>query len=56
MWLEILVVVGILVLGFLVTNWFTGRMYYKCSGCKTLNAKRREKCRMCGHSLVDNAE
>jgi hypothetical protein len=31
----------------LLTNAFTRRMYYKCSNCGSLNAKRRTHCRVC---------
>jgi hypothetical protein len=43
---------GILVLSALFTNWFTGKMYYRCGQCKNLNAKRRTHCRICGNQLV----
>ena len=34
-----------------LTNWFTRKMYNRCSQCGTLNAKRRSQCRACGHEL-----
>jgi hypothetical protein len=27
-------------------------MYYQCSQCRALNAKRRSHCRMCGNELT----
>ena len=45
------VAVGILGGSFLLTNLFVGKMYYRCRQCRTLNAKRRSQCRMCGESL-----
>jgi len=49
--LTIAVLGGILVLSALFTNWFTGKMYYRCARCKNLNAKRRTHCRICGNQL-----
>jgi hypothetical protein len=49
--LTILVLGGILVLSAFLTNLFTRKMYYKCSECKNLNAKRRTHCRICGNEL-----
>jgi hypothetical protein len=43
---------GILIISFIFTNWFTHRMYYQCSQCRALNAKRRSHCRMCGNELT----
>ena len=43
--------VGILGLSAIFTEWFARRMYYRCRKCKTLNAKRRPQCRHCGESL-----
>ncbi|MFP5261790.1 MAG: hypothetical protein ACLGJB_07780 [Blastocatellia bacterium] len=42
---------GILVLSAVLTNLFTRKMYYKCGGCGSLNAKRRAHCRVCGQQL-----
>jgi hypothetical protein len=50
--LTILVLGGILVLSAVLTNLFTRKMYYKCSECRNLNAKRRTHCRVCGNELV----
>jgi hypothetical protein len=50
--LTIAVLGGILVLSAVFTNWFTRRMYYKCTECRNLNAKRRTHCRVCGNLLV----
>ena len=43
---------GILVLSAFLTNLFTRKMYYTCSECGNLNAKRRTHCRICGNSLT----
>jgi ribosomal protein S27E len=50
--LTIAVLGGILVLSAVFTNWFTRKMYYRCSDCGNLNAKRRTNCRICGNVLV----
>ena len=50
--LTILVLGGILVFSAVLTNLFTRKMYYKCTECKNLNAKRRTRCRVCGNALV----
>ena len=50
--LTIAVLGGILVLSALFTNFFTRKMYYRCSECGNLNAKRRINCRICGNPLV----
>ena len=49
--ITVVVLGGILVLSAVLTNLFTRRMYYTCSQCRTLNAKRRTHCRVCGNSL-----
>lgn len=49
--LTIAVLGGILVLSALFTSFFTRRMYYTCSECRVLNAKRRTHCRSCGADL-----
>jgi ribosomal protein L40E len=49
--LTIAVLGGILVLSALFTSFFTRRMYYTCSECRALNAKRRTHCRSCGTDL-----
>jgi hypothetical protein len=50
--LTILVLGGILVFSAVLTSLFTRKMYYKCTECKNLNAKRRTHCRVCGNALV----
>ena len=40
--------VGILGASALLTELFARKMYYRCKGCGTLNAKRRTQCRKCG--------
>lgn len=42
---------GILVVSAIITNWFARTMYNRCENCGTLNAKRREQCRSCGHEM-----
>jgi rRNA maturation endonuclease Nob1 len=49
--LTIAVLGGILVLSAVITGLFTRKMYYQCSECRALNAKRRTHCRVCGHAL-----
>ena len=49
--LSILVLVAILVVSAVVTNWFARNMYNRCAACGTLNAKRRAQCRSCGVDL-----
>jgi hypothetical protein len=49
--LTVVVLGGILIVSALFTNWFTRKMYYKCEGCGTLNAKRRTRCRNCDSPL-----
>ncbi|HWP45140.1 MAG TPA: hypothetical protein VNO14_18000 [Blastocatellia bacterium] len=50
--LTIAVLGGILVLSAVITNLFTRWMYYTCSECRALNAKRRSHCRICGSPLA----
>ncbi|HLG12963.1 MAG TPA: hypothetical protein VJH03_00345 [Blastocatellia bacterium] len=50
--LTIVVLGGILVLSALFTHAFTKRMYYRCSECRNLNAKRRTHCRVCNTPLM----
>lgn len=45
--LSILVLVGILAVSAIITNWFARTMYKRCTACGTLNAKRRTHCRSC---------
>ena len=49
--LSIFVLVGILVVCAVITNWFARTMYNRCANCATLNAKRRTHCRSCGTEL-----
>jgi len=51
--LTIVVLGGILVVSAIFTNMFTRKMYYKCTECRNLNAKRRTHCRICGNQLVE---
>jgi hypothetical protein len=51
--ITILVLGGILVVSAVLTNLFTRAMYYRCDQCKSLNAKRRTHCRVCGTVLVN---
>ena len=41
------ILVVILVLSAVITNWFARTMYKRCAACGALNAKRRERCRIC---------
>jgi hypothetical protein len=50
--LTIAVLGGILVLSAVFTHYFTRAMYYRCSECRALNAKRRTHCRVCGNQLA----
>lgn len=54
--LSILLVGGILVVSFVLTQLFARAMYLTCPGCGTLNARRREVCRSCGEVLRESAE
>jgi hypothetical protein len=49
--LSLAVLVGILGLSALFTNWFARTMYNRCGACGTLNARRRDACRSCGEPL-----
>lgn len=42
---------AILVVCAVITNWFARKMYNRCPGCGTLNAKRRSRCRACGYGF-----
>jgi ribosomal protein S27E len=35
----------------LATHFFSRAMYVTCPKCRTLNARRRTRCRSCGESL-----
>jgi hypothetical protein len=43
--------IGILFLSALITNWFARTMYNRCAACGTLNAKRRASCRACNAAM-----
>jgi hypothetical protein len=45
------VLIAILTLSALITNWFARTMYIRCAACGTLNAKRRAQCRACHREL-----
>jgi len=49
--LSILVLVGILLVSAVITNWFARTMYNRCAACGTLNARRRTHCRSCGKEV-----
>ncbi|MEW6129836.1 MAG: hypothetical protein AB1757_22540 [Acidobacteriota bacterium] len=49
--ISIVVLGGILILSAIFTNWFTRKMYFQCSECRALNAKRRTHCRVCHQAL-----
>ncbi len=49
--LSLAVLIGILVLSTLITNWFARTMYNRCAACGTLNAKRRTQCRACSKDI-----
>ena len=54
--LTIAVLGGILVLSGFLTRLFVRKMYYQCSECGNLNAKRRTHCRICGNPLAIKLE
>jgi hypothetical protein len=49
--LSILILVAILGVSALITNWFARTMYRRCASCGTLNAKRRTHCRNCQSAI-----
>ena len=49
--LSLAVLIGILVVSALITNWFARTMYNRCTACGTLNAKRRTQCRACNKEI-----
>jgi hypothetical protein len=49
--LTIAVVAAILIGSAVFTQLFTRAMYFKCANCGSLNAKRRDRCRVCGTQL-----
>lgn len=50
--LTIAVLGGILVLSAVLTSLWVRVMYYRCKSCRTINARRRTHCRMCGEPLT----
>lgn len=50
--LNIALFVGILGLSAVLTELFARKMYFRCTRCGTLNAKRRTQCRKCGQALT----
>ena len=50
--LSIAVLGGILILSAVITNLFARKMYNRCTGCGTLNARRRTHCRSCERELA----
>ena len=53
--LSIALMAAILIVSYILTNWYARAMYNRCAGCGTLNAKRRTHCRACNESLNDKA-
>jgi len=49
--LNVAVAAVILIVPFLLTRLFVRKMYYKCTNCGRLNAKRRSHCRICSTQL-----
>jgi hypothetical protein len=49
--LGLAVMVAILGVSVWLTNLFARAMYYRCTHCGVLNAKRRAQCRSCGQAL-----
>jgi len=49
--LNVAVAAVILIVPFLLTRLFVRKMYYKCTNCGSLNAKRRHHCRICSTEL-----
>lgn len=43
--------IAILGTAYFLTNWYA-RAYITCSGCRTMNVRRRTKCRKCGQPLA----
>ncbi|HVQ37752.1 MAG TPA: hypothetical protein VMS31_09475 [Pyrinomonadaceae bacterium] len=50
--LNLVVLVGILGISAIITTGFARAMYIRCTGCGTLNAKRRRQCRACHQELT----
>ena len=51
--LSILLVLAILGVSAVLTQWFARTMYITCPHCRTLNARRRTQCRACGEKIRD---
>jgi hypothetical protein len=49
--LTIALLVAILGVSALITQWFARTMYRTCAACGTLNARRRLHCRACGQAI-----
>lgn len=49
--ISVAMVIAILGLSAVFTEWFARSRYYRCRRCLTLNAKRRTRCRQCGEPL-----
>ena len=54
--ITIAVIGGILVISAVLTNLYARAMYYQCSECRSLNAKRRSHCRVCGNALAGKGD
>jgi hypothetical protein len=54
--ITIAVLGGILVVSAILTNLYARAMYYQCGQCRSLNAKRRTHCRVCGNALTGRAK
>jgi hypothetical protein len=50
--LTIAVVGVVLILPLLITNLFVRKVYNRCAACRSLNARRRINCRVCGELLI----
>ncbi len=50
--LNVLLLVAVLGGSAFIAQWFTKKMYNRCSKCATLNARRRSMCRSCGTLLL----
>ena len=49
--LQIALLIAILGVSAVLTRLFARAMYLTCSKCRTLNARRRKRCRHCGEVL-----
>ena len=43
--------VAILGLSAVITQWFARKMYKRCDECGALNARRRDRCRICENTF-----